>query len=134
MSKNQILNDVRIFVYIVREGSLIKAVDTLGIPLPTISRRLFFLEEFIGKKLMFRDNRSITLTPYGEEFYNSCAELILYLDRELDKLKELGAELTGTIRISAPRSLFYHCVYDKIVEFKNQNPNISFDITLPSRL
>lgn len=134
MSNNQILNDVRIFVYIVEQGSLIKAGEILNIPLPTISRRLVALEENFKKKLMFRDNRTIKLTPFGEDLYKTCSEYIKNLDLELSKLITLGSEMSGSIKISAPRTLFYHFVHDKLLEFQNENPEVMFDITLSSQI
>lgn len=134
MAGNQILNDVRIFIYIVREGSLIKASDVLDIPLPTISRRLMYLEENLGKKLMFRDNRTITLTPYGEMFFESCSDLIFKMDTEISKMKEIGDGMSGVIKISAPRALYYHYIHDRLSAFQNTNPDVTFDITLPSHI
>ncbi|NUU69128.1 LysR family transcriptional regulator [Enterobacteriaceae bacterium BIT-l23] len=134
MSNNQVLNDVRIFIYIVKQGSLIAAADALAIPLPTISRRLVALETNLGKKLMFRDNRTITLTPYGEAFYMACAELVFSLDSEIDKLRELGAGMSGVMKISAPQELFYHYVHEQLAEFQDENPDVTFDIALPSKI
>ena len=134
MPNNQMLNDLRIFVYIVRQGSLIKAADVLGIPLPTISRRLMFLEESTGKKLMFRDNRSIKLTTYGELFYNTCSELIIRLDDEIAKMMSYGGSMSGVIKLCAPRSLYYHYIHEELIAFETENQDITFNITLPSML
>ncbi|WP_080351005.1 helix-turn-helix domain-containing protein [Enterobacter bugandensis] len=49
MLYNHAFNDIRVFVYIVEQGSLIKASELLSIPLPTISRRLMALEENFKK-------------------------------------------------------------------------------------
>ncbi|WP_048959818.1 LysR family transcriptional regulator [Enterobacter bugandensis] len=132
MSNNQILNDIKIFIYIVEQGSLVKAAGVLDIPLPTVSRRLMLLEENLGKKLMFRDNRSIKLTPFGELMYIKCSELIFSLDDEISKVKASGGDMSGVIKICAPRSLYYHFIHEQLNIFETNNKNITFNITLPS--
>ncbi len=59
---------MRTLVAAVEGGSLSAASRSLGVPLPTISRRLSDLETHLGARLMVRTSRKLVLTEAGEAF------------------------------------------------------------------
>lgn len=77
------LNSLNIFVKIIDEGSFTKAADFLDLTKPTISRKIFELEEYLGVRLINRNNRNLSMTDEGEMFYKSCVD-ILFLINELE--------------------------------------------------
>ncbi len=56
---------LRYFMAVTREESISGAAESLHMTQPTLSRQLMDLEEEIGKKLLIRGNRKITLTEEG---------------------------------------------------------------------
>ncbi|WP_048961446.1 LysR substrate-binding domain-containing protein [Enterobacter bugandensis] len=42
--------------------------------------------------------------------------------------------MSGSIKIGAPRTLFYQFIHDKLLEFQSKNPEVIFDITLSSQM
>lgn len=59
------LNDVALFVQVVRSGSFAEAARRLGVPSNTVSRRVQGLEEHLGTRLLQRSTRKLTLTSAG---------------------------------------------------------------------
>lgn len=53
------LNDISLFVQIVRSGSLSKASKELSVPANTLSRRLINLEKQLGTSLILRSTASL---------------------------------------------------------------------------
>ena len=54
------------FIEVVDCGSINKAAEKLYISQPNLSRSIHALEEDMGKALIIRNNRGVTLTPTGK--------------------------------------------------------------------
>ena len=63
------LNATRMFVAVVQAGSLSAAAIRLGIPLPTLSRRIRDLERQLKVQLLARSARGTKLTDAGARLY-----------------------------------------------------------------
>ena len=79
------------FIEVVDCGSINKAAEKLYISQPNLSRSIHALEEDMGKALIIRNNRGVTLTPTGKMLYYY-ARSILNQFQVLERLKELDAE------------------------------------------
>ncbi len=56
------LRILRYFLAVAREESITGAAESLHLSKPTLSRQLMQLEKELGKQLLIRGNRKITLT------------------------------------------------------------------------
>src|SRR5260221_5419874 len=95
------LNDVALFVQVVRAGSFAAAARRLGIPANTASRRIQQLEQQVGLRLMQRSTRKLTLTDAGATFYARCADQVEALAEAAQELSEGTQEPTGRVRVAA---------------------------------
>ena len=59
------LRVLQYFLAVAREQNISAAAQSLHLTQPTLSRQLKELEEELGKQLMIRGNRKITLTKDG---------------------------------------------------------------------
>lgn len=99
------LDELRLFITTVEAGSLTAAADRLATTVATVSRRLSALERRLGRRLVHRSTRGLTLTRDGEAYFNECAALVRGLE---DKLTELGMSLNsleGSLRVLVPGNL-----------------------------
>ena len=80
------LNDVRMFVQVVRARSFAEAARRLGVPPNTLSRRIRELESGLDTRLMQRSTRKLTLTAAGQAFFDRCASAV-------DGVVEAGKDL-----------------------------------------
>lgn len=62
------LQQLRYFVEVVAEGSISGAADLLYLSQPTLSAALKDLEQRVGRTLLMRSSRGVTLTEDGTEF------------------------------------------------------------------
>lgn len=95
------LNDIALFVQVVRAGSFAEAARQLGIPPSTASRRLQALERAGGVRLLQRSTRRLALTDAGQVFFSQCAEQIDALSQSAQDLADSGKALTGRVRVAA---------------------------------
>ena len=64
------------FVVAVDEESLAAAGRKLGRSPAAVSRAIAFLEERVGRKLLYRTTRSIKLSEEGERYVASCRRVL----------------------------------------------------------
>ncbi|MFD2273176.1 LysR family transcriptional regulator [Undibacterium arcticum] len=100
------LNDLALFVQVIRAGSFAEAARRLGVPPNTASRRIQELERSVGVRLMQRSTRKLSLTDAGRTLYERCAEQVESLAQASQELAD-GNQLTiGTLRVAAPADFF----------------------------
>lgn len=93
------LRVLQYFLAVAREQSISKAADYLHLSQPTLSRQIRDMEEELGKQLLIRGNRKVTLTEEGM-LLRKRAEEIINLVQKTEKEITLSAHLvTGDIYI-----------------------------------
>jgi DNA-binding transcriptional LysR family regulator len=111
------LNEVHMFVQVVRARSFAEASRRLGVPSNTLSRRVLKLEAALDTRLMQRSTRKLTLTAAGSAFFERCAPAV---DGVLDAGKDLtdGSQTpSGTVRVAAPADFLDFFKIDWVSEF-----------------
>ena len=124
------LNDVRMFVQVVRARSFAEAARRLGVPPNTLSRRIRELESGLDTRLMQRSTRKLTLTAAGQAFFDRCASAV---DGVVEAGKDLvdGSETpSGSVRVAAPADFldFFNIAW--VAEFLNKHPRVRLDFVL----
>ncbi|WP_431126314.1 LysR family transcriptional regulator [Variovorax paradoxus] len=124
------LNDIAMFVQVVRHGSFAEAARRLGLPPNTVSRRVQQLEAQLGTRLMQRSTRKLTLTTAGEAFHERCAGAV-------DGLVEAGQELitgsrepSGLVRVAATADFFDFFPMEWVAGFLAAHPLVRIDFVL----
>lgn len=124
------LNDIAMFVQVVRCGSFAEAARRVGLPPNTVSRRIQQLETQLGTRLMQRSTRKLTLTSAGQAFHERCVGAV-------DGLLEAGQELligsqqpSGLVRVAAPADFFDFFPMEWVAEFLAAHPLVRLDFVL----
>jgi DNA-binding transcriptional LysR family regulator len=124
------LNDLALFVQVVRAGSFAEAARRLGSPPNTISRRIQQLERSLGARLMQRSTRKLTLTDAGRTLYARCAEQIEALALASQEFIDGSAQASGTLRVAAPADFFNWFLMDWVAEFLAAHPRVRIEFVL----
>ena len=124
------LNDVALFVQVVRAGSFAAAARRLGIPANTASRRIQQLEQQVGLRLMQRSTRKLTLTDAGATFYARCADQVEALAEAAQELSEGTQEPSGRVRVAATADFFNVFRMELIAEFLADHPKVRLEFVL----
>jgi DNA-binding transcriptional LysR family regulator len=116
------LNATRMFVAVVQSGSLSAAATRLGIPLPTLSRRVRDLERQLKVQLLERSARGAKLTDAGTRLYEHAGRGIEALLEAEQAVASDQAHLKGRLRLSLPQT--FEPWWDLLAAFQQRYPDI----------
>lgn len=94
--------DIRVLQYflaVAREESITKAAETLRMTQPPLSRQLKDLEEELGKQLLVRGSKKITLTEDGMLLRKRAEELVDLMEKTKAELASSNENINGEIYI-----------------------------------
>ncbi|WP_426336036.1 LysR substrate-binding domain-containing protein [Pseudoduganella sp. R-31] len=128
------LNDMALFVEVVKAKGFRGAGDVLGIPNSTISRRIAALEKAIGLRLLHRTTRKIELTEAGQVYFERCKRIIDEARLAHEQLGGMLAQPAGVLRASLPVDFAQTYLAPLIAEFAQRYPGITFELDLTPRL
>lgn len=129
----EILNDMALFVEVVKARGFRHAAEALGIPNSTVSRRISSLEKAIGLRLLNRTTRKIELTEAGQIYFGRCRRIVDEARLAHEHLGGLLAQPSGILRASLPVDFATIYLAPLIAEFARSYPGISFDFDLSPR-
>ena len=124
------LNEVAMFVQVIRAGSFTEASRRLGIPSNTLSRRVRQLEARLETRLMQRSTRKLTLTVAGHAFFDRCAPAVETVLATGQQLVDGSQTPSGSIRVAAVAGFFDLFRIEWMAEFLALYPQVRVDFVL----
>lgn len=124
------LNDIALFVQVVKAGSFAEAARRAGMPSNTASRRIQQLEEQLGLRLLHRSTRRLTLTDAGESLYARSADQIDALSEATLELAEGSQVPSGKVRVAAPADFFNWFELTWVQQFLAEFPKVRVEFAL----
>ncbi len=120
--------DFEEFVTILDAGSLTAAAQRLGIPRPTLSRRLARLESRLGVRLIHRTTRRIAATQEGTELYAK-ARLIVRAAQDAEAaVRRIDGVPRGLLRVSVPSEMPHAAMASWVAEFLETYPQVRMEL------
>lgn len=127
------LNDMALFVEVVKAKSFRRAAEAIGVPNSTLSRRIGVLEKAIGLRLLHRTTRKIELTEAGQIYFERCKRIVDEARLAHEQLGEMLAQPSGVLRVSLPVDFATIYLARLIAEFARRYPGLSFEFDLTPR-
>jgi DNA-binding transcriptional LysR family regulator len=116
------VNAARMFVGVVQAGSLSAAATRLGVPLPTLSRRIRDLERQLKVQLLERSARGTKPTDAGSRLYEHASRGIEALLEAEQAVVSEQACLKGRLRLSLPQAVAPW--WELLAAFQRRYPDI----------
>ena len=127
------LNDMALFVEVVKAKGFRGAAQVLHMPNSTISRRISLLEKAIGLRLLHRTTRKVELTEAGQIYFERCKRIVDEARLAHEQLGDMLAQPSGTLRVSLPVDFGITYLAPLIAEFAQLYPRMAFDFDLTPR-
>ncbi len=106
------------------------AARRLGIANSVVTKNLNELEEWLGRKLIFRSTRSLQLSQEGTTYYEQIKSIISKVD-ELEKIRDEDTQLlSGEIKITAPVIIGKKLLCPLLSKFHQIHPGIKIKVIL----
>ncbi|MFC3653668.1 LysR family transcriptional regulator [Dyella humi] len=123
------LNDLAMFVQVVRAGSFSEAARRLGMPANTLSRRIDQFEGQLGTRLLHRSTRKLAPSAEGQALFERYAPAL----DQIFEIERLHADMqapSGSVRVTAMLGLFEIFRMEWLAEFYTRYPHIRIDFLL----
>ncbi|MFT4623998.1 MAG: DNA-binding transcriptional LysR family regulator [Myxococcota bacterium] len=125
------LPDLDILVAVADAGNLTAAAEQLGLPRPTLSRRLARLEEQLGVRLVHRTTRVVALTDTGQLLYQHARPIVDAIAAASNAVRAEDGVPRGLLRVSVPG--VEGGLSDMIVAFAEAFPQVRVEVSASSR-
>lgn len=89
------------FVKVAETGSISRAAAALRVSKSVVSQRVSQLEDAIGRILLHRTTRRISLTEAGSDAYPACADIVARVRDLENSLRDAPGSLSGRLRVAA---------------------------------
>ena len=127
------LNQMRVFVEVVRQGGFAAAARTLEMPRSTVSRWVQELETRLGVRLLQRTTRSVQLTEVGEGYYQRGLQAVEMAGQAHDWVQSRTETPQGTLRITTFQLFAGSLLGPVVVSYLEQNPGMSVQVQVSER-
>lgn len=127
------LDDMALFVEVVKARSFTRAATTLGIPNSSLSRRIAELEKSIGLRLLNRTTRKVEPTEAGLIYFDRCRHLVDEARIAHEELGDMLAQPAGLLRVSLPVDFAVLWLAPLIPELRRLYPQLEYDFDLTPR-
>ena len=98
---NMELRVLEYFLAVARNESISKVAESLHLSQPTLSRQIRNLEEELGKQLLIRGNRRVTLTDEGRLLQKRAEEIVSLVNKTEKELSLSDEIIAGDVYIGA---------------------------------
>ncbi len=126
------LNDVAVFVQVVRAGSFTGAARELDMQKSSVSRKVSALEERLSTRLLQRTTRKLHLTDEGRTFFEYAERAVSAIDEAQLALLGMHAAPRGLLRITAP--LNFGFLGPIVAAFLQANPDVEIEMSCSDRV
>jgi len=130
---DQDLNQLRVFVEVVRRGGFAAAARALGMPRSTVSRWVQDLEKRLGARLLQRTTRSVQLTEIGEGYYQRGRQAVELAGEAHAWVQSRAEAPRGTLRIATFQLFAGTLLGPVVVAYLEQHPGMSVQVVISER-
>lgn len=127
------LSALSAFVEVARRQSFAQAADHLGRHPSAVSRAVASLEGRLGVRLLQRTTRRVALSEAGRDYFKRCEALLAEFEGADAEVRDLGASLRGTLRVSAATGSGQTLIAPILAEFLIAHPLLTLDLQLSNR-
>jgi DNA-binding transcriptional LysR family regulator len=125
---------MKVFVRVVEKGSFVAAAEGSGMTSTMIGNHIRSLETMLGIRLLTRTTRQQALTETGTEYYQQCLKILALVDDAEIGAREMRSRPRGRLRVTAPISFGTVCLAPVIIQFTQENPEVSLELMLDDKI
>jgi DNA-binding transcriptional LysR family regulator len=121
------------FTTVVASGSFAAAAKRLGMSPAMVTNHVKSLEERLGARLLNRTTRKLSLTEAGQDYHESCAQILSEIEDAESRIAALNSTPRGTLRVNTS-TVLSHGLVALIGEFGAAYPEITVELVATDRM
>src|SRR6188768_3001542 len=122
------LQQLAYFVAVVDEAHFTRAAERLRVAQPAVSQQIRRLESQLGERLLYRDRRTVALTPAGEALLPYARAALAQVQHGQQAVAALRGLVTGALRVGLVMPLPDRRVIRAIGAFGRKYPGIELTL------
>lgn len=115
---------LRVFLYIVQEGSVGRAALALNMSQPGVSQHLRTLETLVGQSLFVRQGRGLVLTKTGHDLLPEARRAVQAMAEFVQAAHAIDRLERGRVEVGAATTMAVYVLPKYLTEFKRLHPEI----------
>ncbi|MCS4271570.1 MULTISPECIES: LysR family transcriptional regulator [Raoultella] len=127
------LGDVEVFIAVVEHGSFTAGAVALSTTPSVLSRSVSRLEVRLGRQLLQRTTRRVSLTEAGRLYLEQARAAFSLLDEAGRDAQGQEGELTGRVRLSVPTTYGHYRLPPLLARFARQYPQVQVELNITNR-
>lgn len=116
------------FLAIAEEQSITRAAEYLHITQPTLSKQMMDLETILGKQLLIRGKKKVTLTEDGAYLRSRAQEILSLMEKTESAFRESENVITGDVFIGCGEHRTSFAIMQMIKTIQEEYPEIHFHL------
>jgi DNA-binding transcriptional LysR family regulator len=116
------------FVAVTEAGGFTKAARRLNLTQSAISHQIRRLEDEVGRPLLYRTTRSLTLTEDGEDFLRHALQILEAMQAVTRRFR--SSPVVGSVRFGAPDIFMGERLPLLLTQFSRAYPNVRLDVSV----
>lgn len=117
------LRALKVFAYVMEEGTLARAADRMHLSQSAASRQLSLLEQEFNVTLFRRDQKRLIPTAYAERFYPEALRILAQIDELPTFFDQMRSDLREPLRIVSQTRIANGLVLPAIAELARAMPD-----------
>lgn len=119
---------LRTFIAVNDAGGFTRAAERLHLTQSAASHQIRRLEEHVGRALLHRTTRRLTLTEDGEDFLRHAEQILQSLDALSRRFQP--SPITGAVRFGVPENFIGDRLPNLLCQFTRAFPNVRMDVSV----
>jgi DNA-binding transcriptional LysR family regulator len=128
------LNQLRMYLEVVRTGSVREAAEALVISQPAVSAALAGLQREIGAPLVARSGRGIVLTEAGEAVAVYGRKIFALIDEAAQYARQVTKADLRRLRIAAVTTAAEYLAPDLLRRFREREPDVEVELEVGNHM
>lgn len=122
------LRHLRYFLAVAREGNVTRAAASLHVTQPTLSRQLADLEQELGRQLLLRESRGVTLTDDGRLLRKRAEEIVALADRAEREMLADDSQVEGDVWLGGGETRTMEVIARAMRLIIDEHPNVCLHV------
>ena len=118
-----------IVLAVARRGGFASAAAALNMSPSAVSHAVKTVEDRLGQPLFLRTTRSVALTEAGASFIAAIGPALRAMEESIDQLRAAKGQVTGVLRLNAPRVSLPLAITSVIMEATRLYPDLTVEVT-----